>query len=182
MLCCLSSKSISRLRYRLPLSCLAQEVTIPSRFSRRQSTERNTAISYGFVPPYFVTAWLVRSSKHLTNKLSNTLLVQVQRKIETTHCSSFFPTCKMTMTLMAYLLTPHREMYKHHMFLPPRVNSANHLLKELLLQYKQWLHAADNKIYLIPSSMILFKNIWMGVLKKHGQFFHAKSGISPHTE
>ena len=122
--------------YQLPLSCLAQEVTTPSRFNRRQSTERNAAIGYGAVPSYFVTAWLVCSSKHLTNKLSNILLVQVQWKTETTHCSSFFATCKMTMTLTVYLLIPHQEMSKHHMFLPPRVYSPNHLLKKLLLQYK----------------------------------------------
>lgn len=162
-------------------SRLAKEVTIPSRFDRRQSTERNAAISYGFVPSYFVTAWLVCSSKHLTNKLSNILLVQVQWRIKTTHCSSFFTMCKMTMTLMVYLLTPHQEISKLNMLLPPRAYSPNHLLEKLLLQYKAVV-TTGTKIYLLPSSMILFKNIWICVSKNDGQFFHAKSGISPHRE
>lgn len=83
------------------------------------------------------------------------------------------------MTLIVYLLTPHQKS-KHHMFLPSRVYSPNHLLIKLLLQYKAVV-TVGNKIYLIPSPMILFKNIQMSMFK-NGPFFRAKSGISPHTE
>lgn len=41
LILCLSSKSIGGLRYQLPASHLAREVTTPSTFDRRQSSVRN---------------------------------------------------------------------------------------------------------------------------------------------
>lgn len=56
-----------------------------------------------------------------------------------------------------------------------QVYSLNHLIKNILLQYK-----ATCKIYLIPSSIILFKNIKVSMLKNGRQFSHAKNNDPQH--
>lgn len=134
----LSSKSTAGFRYQPSVIHLANEVTLPSRLNRRQSTERNATISYGFLPSNLVTAWVVCCSKHPTNKLCNILLVRVQWKTEAQPIAhlSLLPGRRWPGWRFIYLLHTRKQtsITSHKL---TRVYSLNYLIKSYYFNTKQ---------------------------------------------
>lgn len=159
LILCLSSKSIGGLRYQLPASHLAREVTTPSTFDRRQSSVRNRWRIRATRPGDSGTGLqLWAPNKHAQQHP----LVQAQRlRQPIAHLcyteDDFDIDCLFAYATPGDVQEPH--FYSQEFIL--QITS----LKKLLLQYKAVV-TAGNKIYLIPSSMILFKNIWIYVCGK----------------